>query len=151
MGGLVLVLATAGCDSIPAPGGLPGWNVGQTQQVGVCEVQLRRLGYYHSTSWNMEVEVEMRNLSDDDQRCAWSAQLVSATKKPMTESVGEGRTMTPGEVADIQRLAREKDLTGFSGRPSEGDWVLLVVTQGQPVIGDESKFHATPERLRPPN
>ncbi len=143
------LLGATACDSIPAPGGLPGWNVGEARKVGDCEVWLKSVGYYHSDSWNMDISVEVHNLAAEEQRCGWSAQLISASKAAMTESVGDTRTMASDDRFEATHVAGEKNLTGFSGRQSEGHWVLLSLTRGQPIIGDKAQYHATPERIRP--
>lgn len=145
------VLASSGCDSVPAPGGLTGWNVGDTVQVGDCAGRLLHAAYYHSSSWNLEVTVELTNVGYEAKRCGFEAQLISGSNVAITKSVGEAKTYVPEESAEIPFVAGEKDLTGFSGGPSGGDWVLLTVVEGQPFIGDKEQFHATPERIRPPS
>ncbi|MBL4688982.1 MAG: hypothetical protein JKY37_30605 [Nannocystaceae bacterium] len=139
-----------GCDSIPAPGGLPGWNTGEVREIGGCEVRLLRAGYYHAMSWNLEVDVETHNRGAEQQRCGWSAQLISGANKPVTTVVGGARALGPGEGFVEELIAVEKDMTGFSGRPAEGDWVLMAVIQGQPIIGSTEQYHATPTTMRPP-
>lgn len=147
---IAVALGSAGCDSIPAPGGLPGWNAGEVREIGGCEVQLRRIGYYHAMSWSLEVDVEVHNRGAEAQRCGWSAQLISASNKPVTTAVGGARVVGPGERFTEELIAVEKDETGFSGRAAEGDWVLMTVIQGQPIIGATAQYHATPVRMRPP-
>ena len=144
------LVSGSGCDSIPAPGGLEGWNVGDSKSVGACDVRLLRAAYYHSDSWNLEVTVEVSNRGAEEARCGWEAMLVSGTKVGLTESVGAPQSVLPDESLELSRAAREANLTGFSGGPSEGDWVLMTLTEGMPVLGGSQQFHATPDRIRPP-
>lgn len=149
--GLALLIAVSGCDSIPAPGGLPGLNVGDAKRVGDCELRLVRAAYYHSESWNLEIEVTLANRGVEDKRCGWEATLVSGSQQALTETTGGPQTLPPGESVELARIAKEKNMTGFSGGPSDGDWVLVTVSEGMPMVGASQQFHATPDRVRPPS
>lgn len=140
----------SGCKDIPARASLEGWATGESRAIGPCEVRLLTIGYYHDLSWHLSVSVELSNTGSAEARCGWEAQLVSAASQPVTSSVGERRKLAPGQTVDSQRIANENDDTGFSHGTREGAWVLMTVTKGRPFIGDEARFHATPESVRPP-
>ena len=113
---VLLWIAGTGCDSIPAPGGLDGLNVGNAKQVGDCELRLIRANYYHSDSWNLEVEVKLSNRGVEEKRCGWEATLVSGSQQALTKTAGGPQTLPPGESVELSRIAKEKNMTGFFRR-----------------------------------
>jgi len=95
--------------------------------------------------------VTLANRGVEEKRCGWAATLVTGSQEAVTETVGAPQTLAAGEEVEVARVAREKSMTGFSGGPSDGDWVLVTVSEGLPVVGASERFHATPDRIRPPD
>ena len=119
--------------------------------MGDCELRLVRAAYFHSESWNLDVEVMLANHGVEETRCGWEATLVSGSQQVLTETAGGPQTLPAGESVELARIAKEKNMTGFSGGPSDGDWVLVTVSEGMPMIGASQQFHVTPDRTRPPS
>lgn len=152
-GPLALVLAAGvviACDAKPpSRDSVDGWPPGQPVQVGSCSFVLNRAHLWHSTQWQLEVDVTSENVGAEAVHCG--AAVRATTDLDVLTEVGKGGgKRQPGVSEKFTLRAREADLTGMSTGPAEGAWVYVELSQGRWPMADTVGVHVSPERVRPP-
>lgn len=146
---LVWVLVSA-CGKPPPRAALEGWPIEQELDVGACRFRLASAALFHSTHWQLMIDVHLENVGPEKQRCEIDVRGVTAGGNELTDSATAGVELQPGESMDVSKTAKEANMTGFSGGAAEDAWLYVQLTEGRWPIGTTKKVHATPARVRPP-
>ncbi len=141
----------AGCSKAPARQSLQGWILEEAREVGPCWFRMDHAWLFHSTEWNLQIDMRVENTGGEQARCAYDIRAVSDSGESITESVSGAVTLRPEGSRDVRGSAIETHLTGIQGGPGEGAWVYVELTHGYWPVGDTIKLHATPSRERPPS
>lgn len=144
------LVVTAACDAKPPPrDSVNGWPPGEPVQVGSCSFVLNRAHLWHSTQWQLEVDITAENVGTEAVQCG--AAVRAATELDVLTEVGKGGGKRQPGVSEMFTVrAREADLTGMSTGAGEGAWVYVELSQGRWPMADTVGVHVSPERVRPP-
>ncbi|MEM7153484.1 MAG: hypothetical protein AAF799_11625 [Myxococcota bacterium] len=144
--------ALASCDgSIPSRSTVSPWPTGEAIEAGSCRFVLTRADLYHSSSWNLEVEITATNEGPERTKCGFSAQTATSSDTALTNAASISGSLGPNESWTRMAYSREANLTGMSSGSADGAWALIEVSEGTWPLGETTTVRVTPQRTRPPD
>jgi hypothetical protein len=149
LGLLPMLAVLAGCGGAPPRSSLSGWIIEESYDVGPCRFRRGELWLYHTSEFNLRIQLAIDNIGSEPAHCAFDMQAVNAAGKAVTDAASGAVDLAPQEGLDLTASATEANLTGISSGGADDAWIYVKLTHGYPVIGETRELHATPSRDLP--